>query len=275
MSYGIILLLLLCVMILWRSEYENSHFKIVTYRLPNRKIKTPVRVVYLSDLHENVFGRENEELLQAIRMQKPDILLLGGDLIIGKGKRVECDHALHFLRELGEICPVYYSYGNHETRVKEDPRFRRYENEIKKLPVTLLNNERAELTVRGQSVQIFGLELTNRQYKDKKEFQAAGTIFDPACLSILLAHTPDYFPEYTAWKPDFVFSGHNHGGIVRLFGTCGVMANSGHPFPKYSYGIYREQESVMVLSAGAGTHTIRFRLGNQTEFVVADLVQYH
>ena len=71
----------------WR---ELHCFKITRYRIRTSKIKGDagkVRIAFLSDLHNHVYGKENEELLLAIREAKPDLILAGGDMLVGKAGR--------------------------------------------------------------------------------------------------------------------------------------------------------------------------------------------
>ena len=70
---------------------------------------------------------------------------------------------------------------------------------------------------------------------------------------------------------DLILSGHYHGGIVRLGGKYPVVGNDFTLFPKYAYGYYEKEQSVMLVSAGLGEHTIPLRLWNPRELVVADI----
>ena len=66
-------------------------------------------------------------------------------------------------------------------------------------------------------------------------------------------------------------SGHVHGGVARVpFWGKGVLSPSWHVFPKYDGGIFREKESVMVLSRGLESHTIPVRVFNPGELWVID-----
>ena len=87
----------------------------------------------------------------------------------------------------------------------------------------------------------------------------------------MLAHYPKYFETYVSWKADLILSGHYHGGIVRLGGKYPVVGNDFTLFPKYAYGYYEKEQSVMLVSAGLGEHTIPLRLWNPRELVVADI----
>ena len=60
-------------------------FKIVKYEIISEKLKQQgFRAAVISDLHNLEFGQKNERLLQALKEGKPDMLLIAGDLVLGK-----------------------------------------------------------------------------------------------------------------------------------------------------------------------------------------------
>ena len=70
-----------------RSEYERTHLDIVHYDIKTDKLGLEwngFKAVFLSDLHDNSFGMENEELLAAIEKEQPDIVVIGGDMLVVK-----------------------------------------------------------------------------------------------------------------------------------------------------------------------------------------------
>lgn len=277
MLYFLILCAVILAAVLLRSHYENTHFTRAYYLYKSRKIKDNIKIVFLSDLHESVFGRENQELADAIRQENPDYILLGGDLIIGKEKKLRTEQALHFLTLIKDICPVYYTFGNHETRGKALDGWKDYISRVEHMgKIRLLNNAGVHFTHGRTALYLYGLELQAGVYKEKvfPEKLAAQNPFEKADrneVKILLAHTPEFFETYEKWGADLVLSGHNHGGIVRLPVLGGVISTGKRLFPKYSYGKYGEKDTQMFLTAGAGTHTIRFRLFNPAEYVVLEM----
>ena len=94
---------------------------------------------------------------------------------------------------------------------------------------------------------------------------------DSSKCNILIAHNPDYFPEYAKWGADFVLSGHVHGGIMRLPLLGGVIAPSYRLFPKYDGGVYKENGAIMLLGRGMGSHTLPFRFFNPAQLYVVTL----
>jgi len=87
----IVLILVIFAAAVLAEVWRELHcFKITRYQIRTSKIKRDagkVRIVFLSDLHNHIYGKENEELLSAIREAKPDLILAGGDMLVGKAGR--------------------------------------------------------------------------------------------------------------------------------------------------------------------------------------------
>jgi predicted MPP superfamily phosphohydrolase len=110
-----------------RSEYEKRCLSVETTRIHSPKIKRPLSIVFLTDLHEAVFGRGNGRLLQVVCDAKPDIVLIGGDMVLTPKKgKTRMAVALDFMEALcgrlgvgsdGYQPCVFYADGNHESRL--------------------------------------------------------------------------------------------------------------------------------------------------------------
>jgi predicted MPP superfamily phosphohydrolase len=90
-------------------------------------------------------------------------------------------------------------------------------------------------------------------------------------MHILLAHSPNYIDAYSKWGADLVLSGHNHGGIARIPGICGVLSTEAVIFPKYTKGYYSDGDTKLLVSAGIGGHTIKARFFNPPEILIITL----
>ena len=89
--------------------------------------------------------------------------------------------------------------------------------------------------------------------------------------NILLAHNPEYFPQYTKWGADLTLSGHVHGWIARLPVLGGVIAPSLRLFPAYDAGEFEKNGHHMIISRGLGLHHIKLRFFNRPEISVIKL----
>lgn len=96
---------------------EVHYFKRTDYAIVSEKLNIPEgkekKIVFLSDLHNQQYGQNNENLVKAIRESDPDFIWIGGDMLIGK-EDTDYAPALSFVKEITGICPVYCASGNHE-----------------------------------------------------------------------------------------------------------------------------------------------------------------
>ena len=267
--------------------YRELHcFKVTHYwiRLPRLSGDSGEKsILYLSDLHNHEYGRDNRKLLKAVEEAHPDLILVGGDMLVGKAGH-DYRTALEFVKRLVSFCPVYYANGNHEQRMKERPArykysYADYRRELQDAGVIFLENESAEVSLDAESekktARITGLEIPLDCYthfqKGKLEpgeiRRRIGGCEGEAC-QILMAHNPSYVKEYVEWGADLILCGHLHGGIVRIPGLTGLITPALEWFPKYSGDLYYEGDKVIVVSKGLGTHTINLRFLNPAEVVV-------
>lgn len=265
---------------IWVMLYDSNRFVVVKHEITDERIGKNFRAVVLADLHNKCYGKGNENLLTAIKECKPDLILIAGDMLTAKPGKSP-DIALHFLEELVKEYPVYYANGNHEHRLKlyagkYGEMGQNFEKGLKEAGIRLLVNAHTVLPEAG--IAIYGSEIDRFYYKRFKVQNMERDYLDKLLgkpdqkkYTILLAHNPDYFPQYAAWGADLVLSGHVHGGMVRIpFWGRGVVSPNVRLFPKYDGGVFRQDGSLMLLSRGLGMHTIPLRLFNPGEVLVVD-----
>lgn len=255
---------------------DSNRFHTVSYVVNTDKIKTPFHFVFLSDLHNKTYGKQNQKLLRAIDKLKPEAVLIGGDLLTAKNG-VSMDVAIDFLAELMQNYPVYYANGNHEQRLELYPEVygkmgETYEEALHELGLERLVNETAEIS--EYPISITGCQI-DRQYYKRFHRVNMGKDYLPSILpahndnvfQILLAHNPDYFEQYVSYGADLILSGHVHGGVMRLPLLGGVLSTNFTLFPKYDGGRFEKDNSTMIISRGLGAHTIPIRVFNPAELV--------
>lgn len=271
---------ILAVIVLWIILYDSNRFVVRHDSVQDARIKKSCRAVVLSDLHGKVFGKDNEKLIEAIREQKPDFILMVGDIPTAK-PGADLKPAIHFVQELAKEYPVYYGNGNHEHRLKLYPEkygdmAKKYEDGLREAGIEPLVNAHVQIPEVG--IGVYGVEIAREYYKRLKKVpmkedylsETLGKVNREEYV-VLLAHNPDYFEEYVHWGADLTLSGHVHGGIARVpFWGKGVISPALRLFPKYDGGIFEERGAKMLLSRGLGTHTIPVRLFNPGEFWVVE-----
>lgn len=271
------------------SIREQKSYRVTNYTVKHKKLRFSTKeqvIVFLSDLHSHVYGQHNDVLIEDIRRQKPNLILVGGDMMVGRKEPVSKE-TVSFLCRLPEIAPVYYANGNHEQRMKETKSYGdlypSYKKKLMKAGVHFLENETEEMILDGQKIQITGLEIPMPAYEKFKKYVLNEEDIRK-CLKekitkknyadtfrILLAHNPVYFKAYKKWGADLTLSGHLHGGIFRIPGFRGVITPQAFLFPKYSGEMTTEGEYTIIVSKGLGTHTVNFRVFNRPELVVVRL----
>ena len=157
--------------------------------------------------------------------------------------------------------------------------YKNYIYRIENKNLHILANKHEYVTIKGTRFCLYGLEL-DASYYSKKTTKHVDVAYVEKLLGpepehkhsipIVIAHNPNSFDACAKWGAEYVLSGHNHGGFIRLPFIGGIVSPNFRPFPKYSAGIYKHKEcvSTMLLSRGLGTHTIKFRLFNKPELMV-------
>ena len=289
MIYFIAIVVLLIYACIFRSMYERSVIDITRINIKHKlsSDSEPI-ILYFSDLHGVSFGKNNDKLIEAIDSIKPDAIIIGGDMIIDKYKHLKQDstakeNAISLLNRLCEKYTVYYGLGNHETKSglndKLKAEYKNYLYRIDNKNLHIMSNKHEYVTIKGTRFCIYGLEIEPKYYSKKKLRKIdADYVFNKLgeepehkhSIPLVISHNPDSFDACAKWGAEYVLSGHNHGGFVRLPFIGGVIGSNFRLFPKYSAGIYKHKEytSTMLLSRGLGCHTIKFRLFNKPELMV-------
>ena len=229
-------------------------------------------IVHLSDLHGHQYGEGSLRLLERVAREKPDLIVITGDLIDQEG---QLQMIPVLARSLAAIAPTYYVTGNHEwglgTGTVKD-----LKNLLSQCGVTALSNEYVVLERSGARIVLAGVDDPNG-YADQitpEKLHAQIENEAPGLFTLLLAHRNDRFDQYAAAGYDFVMSGHAHGGIVRLPFVGGLMGTDRQWFPERTSGLYTVGDSTLFVSRGLGNNTVPFqgfRIFNRPELAVVTL----
>ena len=238
---------------------QNNLIKVNTMLYKNPKIPETFRgfsIVQISDLHDKSFGKGQSRLVKKIRGLSPDIIVVTGD-IIDKRKNSMAG-ALSFMEQAVKIAPVYFVSGNHEENFAwRIPMYAGFSD----LGVKILLNEKTVLEKNGRTINLWGLRNLDGYIPCLKKI--AG---EKDALNIVLSHRPDRFGIYEKSGADLVFTGHAHGGLIRLFGRGLFAPNQGF-FPKYTSDAYVRGGTTMVVSRGLGHALFPQRFMNRPEIV--------
>lgn len=281
----IVLIIVIAVSYFECKKLVLTEYEVFTDRLP--AAFDGYRIMVLADLHNMISGGRAEQIIEMINRSQPDIIILAGDMTVCTADSFESNMSTAaFLGKLADITDCYYGYGNHERGIKErlhgisDGTFDKYIKVLERPHrhiLKLMDNESVKLVRGNAAIRLIGLNIDAEYYKRlvSKRLTAekineyigmSGTEY-----TMLIAHNPDYFPAYSSWGADLVFSGHNHGGLIQIPGLGGIISPKFHIFPRYTRGSYRCEKSIMIVSGGMGAHSIKIRVNNVPELLMVSL----
>jgi len=269
---GVLLLLVIVCMYLYfgTTILEVSNHKIESGKLP--KSFDGYKIAHISDFHNTKSNKIKNKIIKSLEKNKPDILIITGDLI--DSRRTNMKVSLEFIKKIKNI-PIYYVAGNHESRIKDYPNFK--EN-LKKLGVNVLENERVKLSKNKSNIYLIGLQdptfETEERNTDEMKIIVNSYLEDLASekdFDILLLHRPELFDIYVQNHVDLTFSGHAHGGqfIVPFVGP--LFAPNQGCFPKLTSGVHEKNNMNLVISRGIGNSSMPVRINNNPELIFVTL----
>lgn len=225
-------------------------------------------IIHVSDLHNKLFGEGQGRLIKKINEQNPDFIVITGDLIDSNHPDVE--KGLLFVAQAVKIAPVYFVTGNHDNWLSDTNTYHLFHG-LEQLGVTVLDNEAEKIAVGDGYIQIWGMDDDTQALKSKvrevlSQMEKEADASEPA-FTLLLAHEPQLFPVYAEFDVDLVLSGHAHGGQFRIPFIGGFVAPDQGFLPEYTKGMYEENGTRMIVSAGLGNSVIPQRLLNRPELV--------
>lgn len=241
----------------------------------------PIRIVHLSDLHNRQFGAQNEKLVAEIAEQKPDLIFMSGDMLNRDDPDTDIVTAL--ITDLSSVAPVYFGYGNHE-KSWEQNFGQNLRPILEAAGAVVVDNDYVDLECKGTPLRIGGYMgfypiphmTTDDDEQEKRELDFIEDFENTDRLKLLINHIPTgwVYWNYVDDNPvDVVFSGHYHGGVVRIpILDQGLYAPYEGWFPSFTKGVYTGEKATCILSAGLGNEPPVPRLNNPPEIVVADLI---
>ena len=137
--------------------------------------------------------------------------------------------------------------------------------------VKVLRNSSDKIKKAGENILLMGID--DPTFSDSYENNSDSKIVEEeqSGFKVLLSHRPEQFPVYAKRNIDLTFSGHAHGGQIRLPLVGGLVAPNQGVFPKYTSGIYYKDSLAMIVSRGLGNSIFPQRMFNRPEIVATTL----
>jgi hypothetical protein len=227
-----------------------------------------LKLLHLSDLHigANLSPTEFRTYISRANALEPDLVFITGDLLDANPSYLPSFFPI--LNELTARYGVFACLGNHDsyagTQAVADG-LARYTH------ITLLRDQAAQLTIKGTSLHIVGLDDRGQDWARGLDTlpllsHLLSTIpaGDPC---ILLSHRPDLFPQAASASVALTLSGHTHGGQIALPGWLGHF-NLAHFITRFPRGLYESDGCFLYVNRGLGVTGQRIRLFTSREIAL-------
>lgn len=265
-------------------QISEKNLRISKYDLMSKKIKEDIKIIHLSDYHNEVYGLKDSQLLEQVQKENPNIIVLTGDMLDSETLKIDYkskddiknNDSIKFLTSLTQIAPTYYILGNNEDFKKDE--WVLIENELN--DINFIYDNRLLLDINNQKINLIG--LTDLKVLPKKN-KADIVIIENTLKNILkennneyynivLIHRPDYLPMISNYPIDLVLSGHTHGGQILINKKPIVLPNKDCP---YIQGLYKEKNTTLIVNQGLGTSGIKLRKDCPPEIGIINLKPIH
>lgn len=228
-----------------------------------------LRIAVFGDIHMGGWmnSKRLQHVVDKVLAEKPDLICLTGDYLLGHGFDEGTRRSLAVLTEiltpLAAAIPVYAVLGNHDywTNVAAVRQM------LRESGIVELTNSIATLTRSGEQLHLCGIddlwEGNVRLETVLEQLPAKGA-------ALLLAHEPDFADTSAATgRFDLQISGHSHGGqvVIPFYGPP-VVPYLGE---KYPLGLYEVNGMFQYTNRGVGMASLPVRLNCPPEVTVFTL----
>ena len=226
------------------------------------------KIVHISDLHYGrAFDKERlKKIVESINEQKPDIVVLTGDLI-DKDTKMTTSISKEISDELSKIEATIAKYA---INGNNDLNFDEWTNIINNSGFKNLNNTYDTIYKDGyDSIFIAGVSTIKDKVSINDKLNEANEYLnsfekDGPIYKILIMHEPDTVDDINDNNFDLILAGHSHAGQVRLPFIGAIFLPDGAK--KYYDSYYKIDNTDLYISNGLGESNYNFRLFNTPSY---------
>lgn len=227
---------------------QVAFFRVRNLKIKDKKINSSIKILQISDFHDNRLINL-KKLEREINKFNPDLVFLTGDIISrDTNKFIRIEKFFGIFKEYR----TFFVDGNHEV----DNKNKEYYKYLKDNNIKNISKNFDRIVLNGNIINIYGNGFGKNSIIEAN--------LDLREYNILLSHSPDSFLS-KPYEYDFVFSGHKHGGQVRIPFIGQVIDHGPKFFPKYSKGLYKVNNSKLYIDSGLG-QSIYLRFMNPVSY---------
>lgn len=239
------------------------------YHIETEKpLSKDLKIIQISDLHMGMImgAQELEKYCREIGEEKPDVLVLTGDIFDESTTKEEMEDAARILGSVETLSGTYFIFGNHDYN-----RYRQKKNYTpEELRAALAENN---IRVLEDEVAFAGDDLAIVGRKDASVERAAiGELMKSPMgvfkFVLLLDHRPANLAENAAAGVDLQLSGHTHAGQIWPTGQLSSLLG----INELNYGHRQIDDFHAIVTSGIAGWGYPIRTGGHSEYVVINVV---
>jgi uncharacterized protein len=230
-----------------REPFALDHHEL---RVPLPGLRRPHLAVLLTDLHVERLTRRERAVIEAVRVRRPELVLLGGDLLnlsyVGEPRAIsEARRLVEDLAAAGPPGGLFFVRGT----VDVDP-----PEVVAKIlsgtPVRVLEEERVTVDLGGgDAIHLVGVTATGTP--EARAARLASALEGAGRPTVVLHHTPDLVEHAARLGVDLYLAGHTHGGQICL-PLVGALATASRFGQRYVRGAHLLGATRAYVSRGIG-----------------------
>ncbi len=248
--------IIICLLRIIFWVYSGTQKKIVTLEIVNEKIQEDMDIVFISDLHINIFQNKNyiKNIVKKISTINPDLILIWWDIVDSPEK-----HYKKAFLEFNNIdIPIFATLGNHDNFWEKDIIL----DLLKNIKITTLRNEQ----INFKNIWIIGIDdKSYRLWKNLDDILGEIEIKNNWKFNILISHQPQHLTKIKDYYIDLQLAGHTHKGqFVPISWIVWI-------FNDYKYGKYILENQTAFVSQWVWNRWAPIRVWTSSEIVLIKL----
>lgn len=246
--------------------YEAFHVVQTEYELQSGK--SELKIAVLSDAHvgNTMDGDGFAGYMERINREKPDLVLIPGDLIDDATGKEDMIKTMRALGNLQTTYGVFYTFGNHDKGMGNSSNrgytVDEFVNEMKSNGVIVLEDEVYNI---GDDYCIVG--RCDKSSRNRAEIKELMSEVEPGRYSIVMDHQPSDYNNEAEANCNLVVSGHTHGGQLVPITYVGEWIGVNDA----TYGMEKRGNTDFIVTSGIGDWEILFKTGCKSEYVIINI----
>lgn len=264
--------ILLTACLMGYGTYNIGNVVRTEYTIPTAKDIRPsgYKVALISDLHYGI-SLEDEDLrkeVERVNREKPDIVVLAGDIVDESTTRSQMESAFTILGKLKSTYGTYYIYGNHDkNNYSRDMAYtvEDLDRNIEKAGIHILQDDSVTI---NHEISLFGRADMGEIGFTRKSAAELLAKADPKKEVVVLDHVPTDYESVAKAGGDLILSGHTHAGQIW---PAGLLMDAFH-INELSYGEKKIGHLTGLVTSGIAGWGFPIRTEKHSEYVIINIV---